>query len=211
MINTSIPSKFTTILQFQSWIQIVLPRKPRNQDSYPYKLSLGVLFVWMIIFFVRPSKVFRLLKKFSFFILKIIEDCYLWQKEQFLFPIYPLIALNAAVSIDALQVLWFRFFIKKGYHYTRCTVKIPFVILTCYCALGASRMFALYKGDFSFKIYNFFSFDNRSFNFSASHAPMDIFIELTNVNANFTEKTDINLCIEKEWKRFPSSYFLPDR
>ncbi|XP_065211273.1 alpha-1,2-mannosyltransferase ALG9-like [Planococcus citri] len=149
------------------WIQKILPKKPRNEDSYPYKLSLGVLYLWLLIFAARTAK-----------------------KEQFLFPVYPLIALNAAVSIDALQVLWFKYFIKKGYHYTRSTIKLAFMIILCYCVLGLSRMMASYK---------------------ASHATMDIFIQLSNVNKNLTGKTNVNLCIEKEWERFPSSYFLPDK
>lgn len=67
-----------------------------------------------------------------------------------MFPAYPLIALCAAVGIDALQVAWFRYFVKKGEHYAKCTKKIALIILACYITLGLSRMFALYKGGKSF-------------------------------------------------------------
>lgn len=45
----------------------------------------------------------------------------------------------------------------------------------------------------------------------AYHAPMDTYIELTKLDAELQPKKDVHLCIGKEWYRFPSSYFLPDR
>lgn len=57
-----------------------------------------------------------------------------------------MVALCGAVSIDSLQVLWYRFFIKKGLHYAKCTAKAALFILVVYSALGISRMLALYKG-----------------------------------------------------------------
>lgn len=40
---------------------------------------------------------------------------------------------------------------------------------------------------------------------------MDTFIELAKIDADLTDKNEMNLCIGKEWHRFPSSFFLPDR
>ncbi|KAI0207456.1 Alpha-1,2-mannosyltransferase ALG9 [Lamellibrachia satsuma] len=50
-------------------------------QDVPVCLSLAPMYVWMLIFFSQPHK-----------------------EERFLFPIYPLICLNAAVAIDYLQV-----------------------------------------------------------------------------------------------------------
>lgn len=148
------------------WIKIAIPSKPRNPDCLPYILSLGSLYLWFVVFFTQPHK-----------------------EERFLFPVYPLIALCSAVGIDAVQVLWFRYFIRKGFHYTKCTLKISIILLFCFVILGVSRMFLLYK---------------------SYHAPMDVFGRLKTVNVNMTSKNEVNLCIGKEWHRFPTSYFLPD-
>ncbi|KAK7575993.1 hypothetical protein V9T40_012279 [Parthenolecanium corni] len=148
-------------------VKLVLPKKPRNPDCLSLILSLGSFYLWFATFSIQPHK-----------------------EERFLFPIYPMVALCGAVSIDSLQVLWYRFFIKKGLHYAKCTAKAALFILVVYSALGISRMLALYK---------------------AYHAPMDTYIELTKVNANFAAKSEINLCVGREWHRFPSSFFLPDR
>lgn len=45
------------------------------------------------------------------------------------------------------------------------------------------------------------------------HAPMDLFIELNHMSSKLEEPLpqgkQINLCVGKEWYRFPSSFFLP--
>ena len=46
------------------------------------------------------------------------------------------------------------------------------------------------------------------------HAPIDTYIQLMNIDAaaggSGNEKVK-NLCVGKEWYRFPSSFFLPDK
>jgi alpha-1,2-mannosyltransferase len=44
------------------------------------------------------------------------------------------------------------------------------------------------------------------------HAPLDLFMELNNLTTERKLPSDqtINVCIGKEWYRFPSSFFLPD-
>ena len=49
---------------------------------------------------------------------------------------------------------------------------------------------------------------------SAYHAPLDIFVELNKMATDpkvHTLSTDkqVNVCVGKEWYRFPSSFFLP--
>ncbi len=180
-----------------------------------------------------------------------------------MFPAYPLIALCSATGIDAIQVLWFRYIIGRGFHYAKCTVKIALAVLLVYSAFGVSRMLALYKGIVSqkrihkfFAPYNnheikflkkitFINYETKEKNFAPSqiastlysrksvsticnifeadkllfhtyfllayHAPMDTFIELARIDETITGKSEINLCMGKEWHRFPSSFFLPDR
>ena len=49
--------------------------------------------------------------------------------------------------------------------------------------------------------------------FLGYHAPMDLFIELNHMSSKLEEPLpqgkQINLCVGKEWYRFPSSFFLP--
>ena len=49
---------------------------------------------------------------------------------------------------------------------------------------------------------------------TAYHAPLDIFVELNKIAADpkiHTLPTDkqVNVCVGKEWYRYPSSFFLP--
>lgn len=46
---------------------------------------------------------------------------------------------------------------------------------------------------------------------TAYHAPLETFMELNRraVEENFPTDRPINLCVGKEWHRFPSSFFLP--
>lgn len=48
------------------------------------------------------------------------------------------------------------------------------------------------------------------------HAPLDVFGELQQraldrqLEANVPPDTPVNVCIGKEWYRFPSNFFMPD-
>lgn len=44
----------------------------------------------------------------------------------------------------------------------------------------------------------------------AYHAPMDIYTQLSNNYLTLPESDVINVCVGKEWYRYPSSFFLPD-
>ncbi|XP_065202855.1 alpha-1,2-mannosyltransferase ALG9-like [Planococcus citri] len=128
-----------------------------------------------------------------------LGSLYLWfivfftqphKEERFLFPVYPLIALCGAIGMDRVQMLWYRYFIKgKLFHYVKVTQKISIIALICYVLLGVSRILLMYK---------------------SYHAPTFIYGQLKTVKTTMINKNEINLCIGKEWHRFPSSYFLPD-
>ena len=50
---------------------------------------------------------------------------------------------------------------------------------------------------------------------TAYHAPLDVYVELTrlfaeNEVAHLPPDQPINVCVGKEWYRYPSSFFLPE-
>ena len=57
-------------------------------SGIPHWLSMLGMYLWLAIFFLQPHK-----------------------EERFLFPIYPLFCLNAAITVDSLQVKIFNLFI----------------------------------------------------------------------------------------------------
>ncbi|CAB3366704.1 Hypothetical predicted protein [Cloeon dipterum] len=133
-----------------------------------------------------------------------LSPLYLWlavfglqqhKEERFLFPIYPLICLNGAFALDGIQRTMF-FALKKitrmkmsGYLPQTNLVAVGIALI--FTVLGLSRSFALYKG---------------------YHAPLDIYMELSKFGSQneFGTSREINVCVGKEWHRFPSSFFLPN-
>ncbi|KAG8225439.1 hypothetical protein J437_LFUL004439 [Ladona fulva] len=174
----------------------VLPCRPRHPHCLPYALSLAPFYLWILVFFFQPHK-----------------------EERFLFPIYPLICLCGALTVDVGQKLWFRYVVgasgksvkpvkqpsapatekapsagnpQPPAHYLRHTIWITLPTVAICSLLGASRILALYKG---------------------YHAPFDVFMEFSKMAAEGhipTGGRPINVCMGKEWYRFPSSFFLPD-
>ncbi|CAH0387165.1 unnamed protein product [Bemisia tabaci] len=114
------------------------------------------------------------------------------KEERFLFPIYPLICLVGAIGLDTFQKLWFRFIVRSGTHYLKHTFYLWVPAVTVFILLGLSRIFALSRG---------------------YHAPIDTYMELSGIHAdnavNAPPGQTINVCVGKEWHRFPNSFFLP--
>ncbi|XP_043284847.1 alpha-1,2-mannosyltransferase ALG9 [Venturia canescens] len=150
----------------------VVPAKPRNRYCLPYWYSLAPLYLWLVVFFCQPHK-----------------------EERFLFPIYPMICLAGAISVDVLQKLYFfvRTHIKPlpfTHHYLQSTTHIMFgAILVC-GLLGLSRSFALFRG---------------------YYAPMEMMMEANKLGTEgqVPSEVHINFCVGKEWHRFPGSFFFP--
>ncbi|XP_067669041.1 alpha-1,2-mannosyltransferase ALG9-like [Haliotis asinina] len=116
------------------------------------------------------------------------------KEERFLFPIYPFFALGGAIFLDHIQKLLSYLFPKRSaYHYTDHTNWVSVFSGALFTLLSVSRITAIYQG---------------------YHASMDIYVEL-NKMANdpkiHTLPADrpVNICVGKEWYRFPSSFFLP--
>lgn len=45
----------------------------------------------------------------------------------------------------------------------------------------------------------------------AYHAPIDIYTYLSDESVLLPPSDAINVCVGKEWHRYPSSFFLPDK
>jgi alpha-1,2-mannosyltransferase len=152
-------------------VTLLVPSKPRNSACLPYWLSLMPLYLWGTVFFAQPHK-----------------------EERFLFPVYPLICLCGAITVDAIQKLWFRFCVRdveRGTHYLTHTAAIMVVAILISSLMSVARILALYNG---------------------YHAPLDLFMELNNLSTEkqLPSEQIFNVCTGKEWYRFPSSFFLPD-
>eukprot|EP00117_Sycon_ciliatum_P000586 scpid46697/ scgid5428/ Alpha-1,2-mannosyltransferase ALG9; Asparagine-linked glycosylation protein 9 homolog; Disrupted in bipolar disorder protein 1 homolog; Dol-P-Man:Man(6)GlcNAc(2)-PP-Dol alpha-1,2-mannosyltransferase; Dol-P-Man:Man(8)GlcNAc(2)-PP-Dol alpha-1,2-mannosyltransferase len=143
----------------------------RGTHRAPLWLALLPMYVWMLIFFTRPHK-----------------------EERFLFPIYPLICMSAAVTLAIVQELLTAVLVKYRRFHLGNYIVIPAILLTIvYTFLGVTRSVALYKG---------------------YHAPLAVYNELHSHAVNHSLRYPsgmYNVCVGKEWYRFPSNFFLPDR
>ncbi|XP_058946137.2 alpha-1,2-mannosyltransferase ALG9-like isoform X2 [Pocillopora verrucosa] len=144
-------------------------------------------------------------KKFPSSVLPIwlsLMGMYIWilifftrphKEERFLFPIYPFFCLFGAVTLTNSQKLFHGlFFSGSRHHYSASSTWFAVSACVVFSVLSLSRSSALYYG---------------------YHAPMDLFIELNHMSSKLEEPLpqgkQINLCVGKEWYRFPSSFFLP--
>ncbi|XP_012252677.2 alpha-1,2-mannosyltransferase ALG9 isoform X2 [Athalia rosae] len=151
---------------------LVVPAKPRNSYCLPYWYSLAPLYLWMGVFFFQSHK-----------------------EERFLFPIYPMICLTGAITVDIVQKLYFFVCTQISplpitSHYLRHTAPIMVLSIIVCGLLGLSRSLALYKG---------------------YYAPLEIMMEANKLGSEGQVPTDVNInfCVSKEWYRFPSSFFFP--
>jgi alpha-1,2-mannosyltransferase len=121
------------------------------------------LYLWLAIFTVQPHK-----------------------EERFMYPVYPFIALNAAISFHIILQVF-------GHSSrVRYLAKIPPTL-----KLGAITMFLAIAIAFSFL---------RSASLATGYtAPLKIYLPLQEL-----AKPGDTVCLGKEWYRFPSSYFLPE-
>lgn len=74
------------------------------------------------------------------------------QEERFLFPVYPLICLHGAITVDVIQKLYFFTLTKiqnhtNFSHYLQCSTLCMIAAITLSGLMGVSRSLALYKGN----------------------------------------------------------------
>lgn len=118
------------------------------------------------------------------------------KEERFLYPIYLMVGLCGSISLDVVQKLFFRIktwhsALPPGTHYLDHTMWISAIVMVISTTLGLSRIVALY--------YNY-------------HAPLDLMMELNTfyrTDSTFKSSATYNVCVGKDWYRFPNSFFLP--
>lgn len=147
---------------FISELLIMLKIKGYKPAYILFLLFLTPMYIWVLIFFNQAHK-----------------------EERFLFPIYPLICLSAAVSTATIQKLY----CVMKFHKYLDSRWISLSTLGIFIILSISRSIALFQG---------------------YHAPLEIYPSLLKVSENLKyQHPNIRVCIGKEWYRYPSSFFLP--
>ena len=115
------------------------------------------------------------------------------KEERFLYPIYPLILIGASFALNFIQLNT-----KKMFSSVKLTFLwkiLPTLFIFVHVLLSIMRGVALFK------------------NYSAS---IEIYTILNQPSIKFSSpwlenKEEINVCVSKEWYRFPSSFFIPEK
>ncbi|XP_045450852.1 alpha-1,2-mannosyltransferase ALG9 [Melitaea cinxia] len=144
-------------------------RSSRAAFCTPYWLSLAPLALWLAVFLAQPHK-----------------------EERFLYPVYSMIVLAGAISIDCLQKLTFAVGTeifrwrkeRERRHYLVYTGPLVVMIVLLAGLGNISRITALYNH---------------------YQGPMTILRHLPEDNSG-----QMNVCFGKDWYRSPSSFHLPD-
>lgn len=107
------------------------------------------------------------------------------KEERFLFPIFPLIALLTAVGLEAITYLHPKM------------INLSNLVLVIFVLLSISRGYALHRNysgsmDTYKKFHDNFLINQGKLNFNSVEGP-------------------VTLCIGKEWYRYPSSFFVPEK
>lgn len=154
----------------------LIPAKAKPTLYLPYYVSLAPFYLWLLVFVAQPHK-----------------------EERFLFPVYFMVALCGAISIDTIQKLVFRVkcyllpVVPAGTHYLAHTAWLSAIVMIITTLLGLSKIASL------------------QFNY---HGPLDVFLELNTLHnapdSPIQPNTTYNMCVAKDWYRFPASFFLPN-
>ncbi|KAF8361342.1 algn-9 [Pristionchus pacificus] len=130
---------------------------------FPVALTILSIGLWFTVFFTQAHK-----------------------EERFLFPVFPLLALLTAITLDALNRLSSHFSLPSPSYW----------LLGLFILLSTSRAYSLhrnYSGTIdTYKAFaDYLSDNHQNFDFSIRNDPLSV-------------------CVGKEWHRFPSSFFLPN-
>ncbi|XP_066261834.1 alpha-1,2-mannosyltransferase ALG9 [Euwallacea similis] len=178
LVNGLLNFNLVWVLALLSPIAILLnhlfvPSKSKSTLYLPHWLSLSPMFLWLAVFMFQKHK-----------------------EERFLFPIYPMVCLAGAISLDIAQKLIFRIWsllkkIPNGTHYLDKTTVVMLFTVACASILSVSRIVVLYKN---------------------YHAPLDLMMELNRYPGEIKvpEHIQIQVCYGKDWYRYPGSFFLPN-
>jgi alpha-1,2-mannosyltransferase len=110
------------------------------------------------------------------------------KEERFMYPAYPALALNAAIAMHIILSYIGQSDPKKLIGKIPTQLKFFAVLLVVLGGIGAGLLRTIGT-------------------VTAYSAPLRIYGHLQHINSSESVK---NVCIGKEWYRYPSSYFLPD-
>ncbi|XP_027201024.2 alpha-1,2-mannosyltransferase ALG9-like [Dermatophagoides pteronyssinus] len=129
----------------------------------------------------------QILINFSLLVWYLIFFCQSHKEERFMYPIYPLLCLTTSLTLTNLES------IINNNRLQSILIKLLFSI---FFLLSLSRTLALYRGYYSsLNIYHEFW-----------RPPL---LDVNN-DSNQTSTTKI-ICLGKEWHRFPSNFFIPEK
>ncbi|KAK8815438.1 hypothetical protein WA158_003650 [Blastocystis sp. Blastoise] len=117
------------------------------------------------------------------------------KEERFLYIIYPFIYMTAAFSLDyiisGIKSVGTKLNKYIRYIYTPLTTISIYIVFAIYICLSVSRIYAY--------IYYF-------------HAPINVYTNLyyNQLKATTTVSSPMNICLGKEWHRYPASFFIPN-
>jgi alpha-1,2-mannosyltransferase len=150
------------LLLFQHFVR----KQPASRQSFVRNLTfISPFYLWLTIFSLQPHK-----------------------EERFMYPAYPLLALNAAMSLH----------IVLGYVGTK-DPKVFFSKIPASLRLAAVVFVVIGAIDLGLlRIVGMIT---------AYSAPLKVYAPLQDTGVT---RFGDNLCLGKEWYRFPSSFFLPD-
>ncbi|XP_046447419.1 alpha-1,2-mannosyltransferase ALG9-like [Daphnia pulex] len=107
------------------------------------------------------------------------------KEERFLYPIYPLFGLAAAFTWTCFESCVRALKLPEKF-----TQYLTLALIVSSSGISVSRVIGQYRG---------------------YHAPMDVFLELNRLSwENEGDSMKYNICVGKEWHRYPSSFFLPN-
>ena len=180
-------------------------REPFSYYIFNCILNFNILFplaflcALVVLFDMLKSKEkFSLSLNYFFITLAMLLWCLVFftrphKEERFLYPIYPLVLICASVTLNFVYESLKGVF--ESFKLVLPLLKlIPFMVIVVHAVLSASRGLALFK------------------NYSASIQIYNVLNEpVTKFNSPVLEfKEEINVCVSKEWYRFPSSFFIPE-
>lgn len=169
--NIAFPLALATPVFVLSAFLIDAKKRNRVWNSQSWSFVIGFIagvVIWLGIFIRTPHK-----------------------EERFLFPIYGLIALLAAVSVELTTEIP-KLFIQKRISSKTVNKAVNFSLVGILCLFSGLSMMR------SVALNRFYS------------APIEIYRDFQLEAGNLTTSKQINVCVGKEWHRFPSSFFLPN-
>ena len=138
---------------------------------------LSILLLWFLVFLPQPHK-----------------------EERFLFPVFPVICVTAALSLDIINQFTCKLCDSFGFcrklRLSMVCLNLTLVFLLAVGLVSMSRGITLYKG---------------------YHAPLDVYTKIEGLHDRIvswetkhqTFLGNLSICVGKEWHRYPSSFFLP--